>query len=194
MATSKYSIGAIVSTPKGDVRILSRKPGKRLSGGKRLHPRIVVEVLKTGTVLDIQQGNLTLGKFNDYRTRTVYGVGYIGSSIVIPDRGEPSLIRRIYDLWANMLKRSYGGYSSCGTYTDVTVDPRWHSFTNFLSTLHKVPGYAEWEKNLLPLSLDKDIRGRGKRLYSLDTCMFVSPSDNTREVLFRRWRGSSDAV
>ena len=191
MATSKYSPGSIHLTPKGNVRILSRKPGKKYSQGKILHPRLVIEILATGTTLDIQQGNLILGKFNDYRARTVYGVGYTGSNITIPDRGTNSIIRRIYDLWANMLKRAYGGYQSCKTYADVGVDPRWHSFTNFLNTVQKVPGYVEWEKGETPLSLDKDIKGDGRQVYSLDTCMFVSPSENTREACFRRWRGVS---
>ena len=192
MAQSKYVAGSIVSTPKGDVRVLARKSGKRLSSSVKRNPRLVIQVLSTGTVLDIQQGNLLAGKFRDHRACSVYGVGYLGSSIQIPDRGKSTIIRRIYDLWANMLKRAYGNYKSCQGYEDVTVDPRWHNFTNFLSTVSQIPGYAEWENSSVPhMSLDKDIRSKGSRTYSLDTCSFVSLTENTREASRRRWHGSS---
>lgn len=190
MATSNYYPGAIVETPKGKVRVLERKPGKRTANGK-VHPRVVIKILKTGTVLDVQQGNIPLGKFKDYREPTVYGIGYLGSNIQIPDRGQPNILRRIYDLWANMLKRAYGGYKSCYSYSDVRVDPRWHNFTNFLNTIVKVPGYHRWEKNEETMSLDKDSKFPDKRLYSLDTCVFVSIGENTRESSKRRWRGRS---
>ena len=194
MAQSKYEAGTIISTSKGDVRVLSRRPGRNTKGLPHRHPRLVIEILKTGTVLDVQQGNVLNGKFNDYRERTVYGVGYLGSNITVPNRGVPHIVRRIYDLWANMLKRAYGGYDSCYSYADVEVDSRWHNFTTFLSTVHKIPGYSEWEKGDKRMNLDKDIRGRGKRMYALDTCMFVTPAENTRECAIRRWHGCSASM
>ena len=189
MAQSKYVAGSIVATPKGDVRILSRRRGKNPSSGRVVHPRVVIEVLSTGTILDVQQGNLLNGKFNDYRERSVYGVGYIGSSLKLPGRGAYSIVRRIYDLWANMLKRAYGGYKT--SYTGVTVDARWHNFTTFLSTVSQLPGYAEWERGEIPMALDKDVRGVEKRIYSLDTCSFIPSTENVRESALRRWHGSS---
>ena len=190
--TKKYIPDSIVNTPKGKIRILSYKPGKRLKNGKKQHPRVVIEFLKTGTVISVQTTNIAAGKFHDYREPTVYGVGYIGSPIVIPARGKNSIIRRVYDLWANMPKRAYGGYGT--SYSGVKVDPRWHNFTHFLNTIQNVQGYSEWEKDEDKYVLDKDLKECGNKIYSLDTCMFITDSDNVRESLLRRWHGNSDSM
>ena len=182
--TSKYIPGSIVNTPKGKIRILSYRPGKRLNDGKKQHPRIVIEFLKTGTVISVQATNIAAGKFHDYREPTVYGVGYIGSSIIIPARDKHSVIRRVYDLWSNMLRRAYGGYDT--SYSGVKVDPRWHNFTHFLNTIQNIQGYSEWEKCEDNYVIDKDLKKYGNKVYSLDTCMFIKSSDNVRESLLRR--------
>lgn len=192
MAATKYIIGAIVDTPKGQIRILSVKPGKRLQDGKRQHPRAAIEFLATGTVIDVQTTNIAAGKISDYREKTVYGVGYLGSQIKIPPRENASIVRRIYDLWANMLKRAYGNYA-CG-YDNVTVDVRWHNFTNFLSTIQEIPCYSLWEKEPSKYCFDKDIRYAGNRMYSMDTCTFVPAKINVAEASFRRWHGTSASM
>lgn len=186
---SKYEVGTIHKTPKGDVEIIGRVAGSKKPVVR--HPRIIIRVLKTGTIIDIQQGNLINGKFSDYREPTVYGVGYIGSKIVIPMRGSNSTIRKAYDLWANMLKRAYGNYKT--SYNGVSVDPRWHDFTNFLNSIQELEGYSEWEKDT-SMCLDKDIKGNGSKVYSKDSCMFVPSSVNIKEGLNRRWHGSSDTM
>ena len=188
---SIYSEGTIHETPKGTVRILKRK-----SGNKKpvlVHPRLVIEVLDTGTVLDIQQGNLKSGKFNDYMARSVYGVGYIGSTIQIPERNHNTVVRRLYDLWSNILRRAYGGYKS--SYKGVTVEKRWHSFTNFLNTIHLVEGYDRWERGDEKMHLDKDIKSGGLcKEYSVENCSFVAASENVTESLMRRWHGTNDSM
>lgn len=187
----KYEIGKTYDTPKGKVLILARVPGKRFKNGKRIHPRIVIQVKKTGTVLNIQTGNLGMGKFSDYMEPTVYGVGYIGSSIKIPQRETNSIVRRIYDMWANMLKRAYGDYRTC--YKGVTVDPRWHSFTNFLNTIQEVENYMEWEMGH-GFVLDKDIKHIGNKVYSKENCIFVPGFLNVCESSLRRWHGTNDSM
>ena len=153
---------------------------------------MVIEILATGTVLDVQQGNLKAGKFTDYMERSVYGVGYLGSNISIPNRKYGTIIRRVYDLWANMLKRAYGGYKTC--YRGATVEKRWHNFTNFLNTIHLVEGYDRWEKGE-NMHLDKDIKSGGKcREYSVENCIFVTSTENVSEMLKRRWHGTNDSM
>lgn len=164
----KFTLGSVHSTPSGDIAVVEepRRVGQNY--------RLVIRFLATGTVLDCQQNNLSQGKVKDFNVPTVYGVGYIGSSLKIPQRGRGT-IRRAYDLWANMLKRAYGGFDP--SYVDVTVHARWHSFTNFLNTLPLVPGYASWEDGA-ELHFDKDKRVPGSRVYSLDTCWFIPPEQN----------------
>lgn len=175
---------SIINTPNGEVEILEKIKGYTVNG-KKVKGRAIIKVLETGTVLNVQMGNLEAGKWKDYRKPSVYGVGYIGSDIKIPERG--TYIRRAYDLWANMLKRAYGGYQD--SYKGVTVDVRWHSFTNFLNTFIDIEGYDLWEKGE-DVHLDKDLAG--KNLYSLDTCVFIPASDNIKESSTRRWAKARD--
>lgn len=167
----KYKLNSLHDTPVGVVQVLQEP--RQVNSNYRL----VVKFVDTGTVLDCQQNNLGRGKVKDYNKPSVYGVGYIGSTLKIPMRGV-SEIRRAYDLWANMLKRSYGNYDP--SYADVSVDKRWHSFTNFMNTLPDVPGYDSWAIGL-PMHFDKDLRVPGSRVYSLSTCWFIPPETNLKK-------------
>lgn len=178
-----YEIGKTYNTPKGDILILARTKKQKLPNGKTKHPRAVIQFVKTGTIIDVQTCNIKAGKFSDFMEPTVYGVGFLGSNIHIPARG--CIIRRIYDLWTNMLKRAYGGYKT--SYTGCTVDPRWHNFTTFLSTITEVEGYDEWEANPDKMCLDKDIKLGYHKIYSKDHCKFVTRTVNVQDQLHRRW-------
>ena len=176
--STKYAAGTVHETPAGRIRILEHI----------YHPdkanRAVILFEESGWVANVQCTNIPAGKIRDCRKRTVYGVGYLGTDIRIPSRESGSIIRRLYDLWANMLKRCYGPYK--GQYEGVVVDVRWHSFSAFMNTVTELPGYAEWEAHRNYV-LDKDIRVPGNKVYSKDTCMFVDASENIAEASNRRW-------
>lgn len=140
-----------------------------------------VRFLDTGFVTKCAIHNLLYGKVNDPTAPSVYGVGYL-DGIKIPARGGD--VRRIYDLWANMLKRCYGGYKT--SYTGCTVDKRWHSFKTFLNTFQDIPN-SEAFLNKEDVHLDKDILVQGNKEYSLSTCQFVSAEENVADSLKRRW-------
>jgi hypothetical protein len=184
-----YEINKTYETPKGLIKILSRTKKQKLPNGKTKHPRAVIQFVETGTVIDVQTCNIKAGKFEDFMKPTVYGVGFLGSPIRIPDRGSNSIIRRIYDLWANMLKRAYGNYKT--SYVGCRVDPRWHNFTTFLNTIHEVEGYEDWEKDS-SMHLDKDIKKDNCKIYSRDHCKFVTATENVADSLKRRWGKAND--
>jgi hypothetical protein len=186
-----YEINKTYETPKGLIKILSRTKKHKLPNGKIKHARAVIQFVKTGTVIDVQTGNIKAGKFEDFMEPTVYGVGFLGSPIRIPARGSNSIIRKIYDLWANMLKRAYGNYGSRSSYTGCVVDPRWHNFTTFLNTIHEVEGYEEWEKDS-SMHLDKGIKKGYCKIYSRDHCKFVSAAENVADSVKRRWGKTND--
>lgn len=181
--TTKYKVGSIVDTPKGKIKILDYTPGKRLPHNKKIHPRATIRFIESGWVCNVQTTNIASGHIEDHRAKTVYGVGYLDIDIKIPMRGN-SIIRRAYDLWANMLKRCYGGYKTC--YEGCTVDVRWHSFKNFLTSIQELEGYEKWERGE-NMHLDKDIKVKGNKVYSANTCMFVTAHDNIEDTLNRRW-------
>ncbi len=184
MAEAKYFVGGEYETPCGKIKVLEIIPrGVGVPG--RSNKRAVIRFIESGYTCNIQLSNLPTNKVKDRRKPTVYGVGYIDTEITIPARGS-SIVRRIYDLWANMLKRCYGDTLSRSWkyYSDVTVDKRWHSFKQFMSTIHLVEGYELWEKDS-SMNLDKD--ASGSRVYSLETVRFITSSENARLANQKRW-------
>ena len=188
--TTKYKVGSIHNTPKGKIKILDYTAGKRLPNNRRLHPRATIKFIDSGWVCNVQTCNIVSGHIEDCRRKTVYGVGYLDTNLKIPARGT-SVIRRAYDLWANMLKRCYGEYDTC--YKDCKVDKRWHSFKNFLNSIQELEGYERWERGE-NMHLDKDIKCKGNKIYSADTCMFVTEHDNIVDALNRRWHKPNELM
>lgn len=76
-----------------------------------------------------------------------------------------------YCRWKDMLKRCYSEkfHKTRPTYKDVSCCDEWLTFSNFKDWMEK----QDWQGK----QLDKDILGNGK-LYSPDTCIFVSPHIN----------------
>ena len=119
------------------------------------------------------------GKVANPFNRTVYGVGIVGNASCKDNKRE-------YKLWQDMLRRCYA--RDDGAYQEETnVCERWHIFHNFLEDLPKIEGYGLWKSNPNQrIALDKDIRGNGARLYSLDNCCFVTDVENTKEKNTRK--------
>ena len=179
---SKYDAGTIHNCSGGEFIILERIKATEENGLK--NARAVIRFTATGYTCNVQLSNIPQNKIKDKRLPTVYGIGYLDTDITIPARSSGSLIRAMYDLWANMLKRVYGNYDTY--YSDATVDKRWHSFKNFLNTVHNVPGYADWVQDH-SMHLDKD--HSGTRVYSMTTCEFITPANNAKLAAQKRWHG-----
>lgn len=169
----KYSSGTTHLCGGREIMIIERLPYVK---GKQ--PRAIIMFVETGYTVNAQLSNIPTGKIKDKREPSVYGVGYLDCDIYIPARGSGE-IRRAYDLWCNMLRRAY--YDKNGS----SVDVRWHSFKNFLNSLSEIHGYEEWLHH--DYHLDKDILIRGNKIYSRDTCLFVSAFDNVQDSALRRW-------
>ena len=169
----KYAQGTRHMCAGKEIVILERIPNP----GKQ--PRAVIRFVDTGYVANVQLSNIPAGKVKDRRERTVYGVGYLDWDISIPTRSG-ALLRRVYDLWENMLRRCYFDH------TGATVDPRWHSFRNFFNSLEQVPNFPAFEAGE-DVHLDKDTRISGNKTYSVDTCVFLSAFENVQDSALRRW-------
>ncbi len=180
--SSKYDAGTIHTCSDGEFVILERIKATNENGLKS--PRAVIRFLSTGYTCNVQLTNIPQDKIKDKRRPSVYGVGYLDTDIKIPQRGCNSYVRKVYDLWCNMLKRVYGNYDN--VYDGVTVDKRWHSFKNFMNTLHNVKGYDRWVKDT-SMHLDKD--RSGTRVYSMVTCEFLTGANNTKLAAMKRWHG-----
>lgn len=73
-----------------------------------------------------------------------------------------------YACWRDMLKRAYAKsyYEKHATYQDVTVCEEWHRFSNFKCWMET----QDWKGK----QLDKDILVDGNKVYSPETCCFIS--------------------
>ena len=133
---------------------------------------------------------LKKGSLTSPFTRTIYGVGYLG---LHSDGSRPTTTgdnARPYFLWNEMIRRCYDEKSlqRKPTYRNVTVCDRWHSFALFLEDLPKIQNYEYWlDHENERVALNKDMYYTENQLehtnkvYSLETCRFLTQSENSKE-------------
>ena len=102
---------------------------------------------------------------------TILGVGI--RDIKYPTRDKNGKACPYYLRWTNMLKRAYCPkfLKSRPTYQDCSVCEEWLTFSNFKRWMES----QDWEGKVL----DKDLLSLGSKIYSPDTCLFVSQSINS---------------
>jgi len=78
-----------------------------------------------------------------------------------------------YRVWVNMLQRGYSEKLKVKrpTYRDCTVCEEWHLFSKFRCWMET----QDWEGK----ELDKDLLIQGNKVYSPETCVFVSAQVNS---------------
>jgi hypothetical protein len=131
-----------------------------------------IQFSKTGAVRTANIDNLRAGKVRDLYEKTAWGVGYLGKY------ERTGYHVQAQQLWRNMLKRCYYANDPKGYFsTGVTVDPRWHCFADFLADLPTLDNFKQW-RNKEGYQLDKDLRVPGCKVYSPETCMFVTEFAN----------------
>ena len=104
----------------------------------------------------------------------IFGVGVNDSDYVVyPTIDGKRVACPFYFTWKSMLQRCYDPkfQKKYPTYKGCVVAEDWHTFSNFKRWMEK----QEWEGN----QLDKDLLLPGNRLYSPDTCIFVTAQVNT---------------
>lgn len=118
------------------------------------------------------------------KSKKVFGVGVNDSeSTVYHITNGKSYACKHYEIWTNMLRRCYS--EKCQkrhpTYVGCSVDPEWHIFSNFRS-------WAE-TKNTKGTQLDKDIIFPGNKVYSPESCVFITGALNSFLTNSARKRG-----
>lgn len=110
----------------------------------------------------------------------VYGIGYNS----LPRGIATTQFKREYHLWKSMLCRCTEKFQEkYPTYKGVSVDDRWKDFANFLEDIKELDGYDFWKNNSNQMvMLDKDTKVDGNKVYSKDTCRFISHADSNRDV------------
>lgn len=134
---------------------------------------IHVKFLDTGYESVATSGQIRKGSVKDKFKPSVYGVGIIGDG--------PYLIRvdgkltDAYVTWRGMLGRAYCDrlHEKHPTYKDCEVCEEWQYYQTFAAWYEE--NYPKDGENY---ALDKDIKVEGNKLYSPDTCLFVTSAEN----------------
>ncbi len=140
----------------------------------------LVRFLVSGAYRVASMSDIKRGKVKDPLDRSVAGVGYYGVDSV--DVNSKS---RVYSVWHNMILRCYD--PNCVEYKrygakGVSVCKRWHSFTQFAIDIKYLDGYDEYLFINNKIHLDKDLKqfNEEQLVYSPETCVFLSVSDNVK--------------
>lgn len=101
-----------------------------------------------------------------------FGINDADYIVVVNRKGEPRWICPYYSAWGSMLTRCYGKslHKRRPTYVGCSVAEVWRSFMKFRSWMMQ----QEW----LGKDLDKDLLVYGNKVYSPETCCFISRQVN----------------
>lgn len=139
---------------------------------------VTIKFKETGTIRSVRRRVALMGEAKDPYAKDVYGIACKGNAPKIGNEKE-------YNLWRNMISRCYvekdNHYNSYGK-VGVTVHESWLCFERFLSDMKTLEGYDEvkYQQGLLELDKDKlcNEKGISPKIYSKETCMFMSRSEN----------------
>ena len=124
------------------------------------------------------------------KNKTVYGVGYLDGCNIKSRRYCEKTGKRIrnreYTIWETMLQRCYSEkfLKKFPTYKGCEVSERWHSFKNFCEDIKNIENYSEWKMFKIEKGkrnkwkLDKDSKVKGNKVYSMETCRFITSKEN----------------
>lgn len=131
-----------------------------------------VKFKDTGSTHRTTYHNSLRGEVMDCMQPTVCGVGIKGS---LKTR-EYGLRVKSYTVWVGMISRCYneGRHKTHPTYIGCSVCDEWLYYPNFKVWFddNYIEGYE----------LDKDIKVKGNKIYSPETCMFVSKAENLKQA------------
>tara|TARA_R110001592_G_C13193003_1_gene753567 strand:+ start:30924 stop:31628 length:705 start_codon:yes stop_codon:yes gene_type:complete len=139
-----------------------------------------VEVLFINTMYRVVTNAYSLrkGQVRDKLHPNLYGVGYIGE-------GEFNSNHSAIHRWRGMLDRCYNEetHKKYPSYKGCSVCEEWHNFQNF----------AKWFEENYPkdggvYQLDKDIKVEGNKIYSPDTCLFVTQEENMAQAHAKNYK------
>ena len=144
-----------------------------------------VKFLNTGNENWFSAYEIRKGNIKDLYAKTFFNIGYLGD---YQNFGlKKTVIKKLLTRWGCMIKRcydkdnhKYSAYMGKG----VTVDERWFCFANYIEDVIKIQGYSEEGILNSKIQLDKDFLSNDKKIYSKDTCIWLTQQQNNE--LFRK--------
>lgn len=127
----------------------------------------------------------------------IAGVG-INDVASYTKRNKNPLVAKAVSVYTHMIVRCYSKryQEKHQSYIGCTVCEKWKKLSGFLEDLPHIKGYAKWVKSVLAgekkrVFLDKDGLFPGNKVYSKDTCQFLSIEDSTRETNTRNCKNKT---
>lgn len=174
--TMSEMLGLTKTTKSGLEYEIIKKDGRNKHGAQLY----LIKFTNTGTEMRVLKASIKSGTIKDRFHPSVYDVGCLGNAKKVGNE-------RVYSLWNNMLCRCYHNHKNNKDYMSyggigVRVCERWKIFSNFLSDLENIEGYDEPLFAQGKIHLDKDKKQSNtppsQKIYSLETCCFISKEDN----------------
>tara|TARA_R110000822_G_scaffold254332_3_gene380642 strand:+ start:6576 stop:7337 length:762 start_codon:yes stop_codon:yes gene_type:complete len=135
------------------------------------HKRVIVRFIKTNHFEITHACSVKSGLVKDPFYPRVFGVGYNG--IGEHKNSVEGKATSAYSRWKDMLRRCYckKTLNTQSAYSNVTVCDEWHDFQNFATWFYSnyIDGF----------DLDKDLLSGDLKIYSPETCCFLSPEQNS---------------
>lgn len=144
--------------------------------------KVDVTFLNTGYSTTSYLNSILKGRVKDPYHPFVYGVGYFGvGDYTTRDTKGKEVIA--YKRWHGMLERCYSSRwlaaSKNKNYRGCSVCKEWHNYQVF----------AAWfsENYIEGFELDKDKKVEGNKVYSPETCMFISKEENVEAASAKKY-------
>lgn len=140
---------------------------------------VSIRFVKTGYMTNARAETIRKGSVFDRFSPSICGVGFIGNG-----KSKVNGVHlKSYKVWQSMIHRCYRKKTQDRqpSYIGCTVVKEWHSYQIF----------AKWfdDNYIEGMCLDKDIKQAGKKnkVYSPETCSFVTLADNTTEAHAKKY-------
>lgn len=179
--------------PNGSVW-LSRSSGYftiigKIDDGKRSSIHFLCEFEDGGLVVS-DMTNIKIGNIQSPNKRSYCGVGYIGHGDCQLCEVGTGHYTKEGGIWTDMIIRCYGQKKDCPSYKSTIVCDRWKCFQYFCEDIIRLPNYDLWKSTNGIYELDKDIICEQNliypKIYSPNTCMFITKHDNVSESTTRK--------
>ena len=146
--------------------------------GDRNETHYKIQFINTNTIKNIRRDKLGTNIIDPYMA-SKNGVACVGEY----KKYSHLNIEKLKNIWNGMISRCYNPSNDNYIYyggKGVYVENRWLCFEYFLSDVDKIKNWENKVSNWDEYELDKDLYGDGFK-YSLETCCWLSKSDNLKK-------------
>lgn len=138
---------------------------------------VKIKFVNTGHEKNTRMINILSGDIKDPYYPSIFGIGYLGEGVSPSEGGKGN---KLYITWFNMVQRCYSDkyHQKKPTYKDCTVCEEWHNFQNFAKWMQEKIDSGEYQDGY-HLDKDKLQPNISNKVYSPDTCVFISAKENS---------------